>query len=579
MAVNNGYLAAVIYSDGETGTVFPVSWPRINDRHIRVFFDSEELILDIDFIVDSTNITLLTHVVDTDNQLIIMRFTPREDRAIIWSDGTPFVKAALDKEGLNIHYINQELFDWIGLSSTGIGSVCPTPLSTRDTGNLVWAGSLNVWQLSTSFTDFTVRADVVDGYSFATSVSSDDVVLVTQAAQGAQMFRLTSDTDEWCLVCPMTKQETDAIRGRVVYVQSGVRGNALTGVVSVRVQYTTYPDRQRITRLDGKYDVGHTEVSTTVITPTEGSALSQSTVEVVIPYNAVQVAICYTYVPVGAMAVREWLTLGEMSITLEPYENIPKVTFEDAYRLAQGRIKKSYPYSVNTRSVGLRGALRDTSLGLDTLTDSELHCECSSMIYPPTVTIRDPAGGGVGATFANITQGTSLTPIVTEISSTGFVMSTAIKALAYEQRTFVPALIGATVTHTRQVGDLVKVGNMVDFTLELDYTGLDTADTSDFQLSGLTEDTHALGVGDISINPVLSTGLSLLTNDSLHAIIHPTSLNVLSIARSGSANKIYDYNDLKLNAAGSIYMSGRFRTTEKYRMNTYAAHYELRATM
>lgn len=120
MAIDNSYLAAVVYSDGETGTVFPVSWPRINDRHIRVFFDGGELTIDTDFTVDSNNVTLLTYIVDVQNELTIARFTPREDRAIVWGDGTPFVKAALDKEGLNIHYINQELFDWVGLSQTTI---------------------------------------------------------------------------------------------------------------------------------------------------------------------------------------------------------------------------------------------------------------------------------------------------------------------------------------------------------------------------------------------------------------------------------------------------------------------------
>lgn len=126
MAIDNSYLAAVVYSDGETGTVFPVPWPRINDRHIRVFFDGGELVIDTDFTVDSNNITLLTYTVDIQNELIITRFTPREDRAIVWSDGTPFVKAALDKEGVNIHYINQELHDWIGLfDNTTVGAVGP----------------------------------------------------------------------------------------------------------------------------------------------------------------------------------------------------------------------------------------------------------------------------------------------------------------------------------------------------------------------------------------------------------------------------------------------------------------------
>ena len=119
MTIHTGFFAAVIYENGETGSSFPVSWPRADNAHVQVLLNDVELVLDTDYTSDNVGITLSGVPLAISDTLVISRLTPRDNRRIDWGDGVPFVSKALDAEGVNIHYIQQELADQISMAEPG----------------------------------------------------------------------------------------------------------------------------------------------------------------------------------------------------------------------------------------------------------------------------------------------------------------------------------------------------------------------------------------------------------------------------------------------------------------------------
>ncbi len=450
-------------------------------------------------------------------------------------------------------------------------------------GNLFWQGSFNVWQLGVAFDDFTSRADVMDGWSFARAASSDKEVLIIQQEGAVRLQRFTGDvkTDAWYLVGNSDQRATSEYAGKTIYLKTSIRGNGLTGNVSLRVQYTTYSDLQKITAFDGVYPVAHTTLLLQDVTPVSGTTEFQIfNTTVAIPEEATQIALCYIYEPTGTALSEEWFELDGVSKTNRPYLSLPPVPFETALRKARIRIKKSYAYSVAPRSVATLGALTAVSLGLDSLTDSVLAAEVEDMLYPPMVTIWRVTGGGLGATFSNETQGTELTALVSEISTRGFRLETSVKANAYENVVFEPVFGAVTANYTLKDGKGIRVGNQCSVDIEMEYDTLSLADTSDIQIITMPFGGSAKnGAGVATVNIVASTGLAFLATDTVIAGFHPTSGVTLTLSRSGGGNPIYDYNDGKMNASGTILMSCNFMNGFDYNMNTYSAQYELRSTI
>lgn len=446
--------------------------------------------------------------------------------------------------------------------------------------NLLWQGSMNVWQRGFAFDDFTSRVMVMDGWRFSRAAASDSEILVIQQGDFARVQRLQGDTntDICYLSGNMEHDTTKAIAGRDIFIKTGIRANALTGPVSIRVQYTTYSDLQKITEFDGVYSVGHNEILTQVITPTNGVETFEVFDTVLnIPAEAKQVSIVYIYEPTGTSPAEEWFEFSGVSITDRPYSNIPEVPFIEAIDSAQRRYRKSYAYDSFPRTISNFGALTAVSKGQDALTDSVFPADFDvSMLYAPTITVRTPSGGGSGVTFYNETKDAQLTAIVNIISSKGFRIEGADKAVGYEIGTFTPTLGSVTVNYIVQNGTFIKDGDTVNFEIEIQYDTLNLPDTSDVHILGLPfGGADKNGVGNVTLNIAASTGFNLLITDVVYPIFLATSGAAIAFTRSTGVN--YDYNDGKMNAAGTILLSGSYKTSEVYDINTYSTHYEAEA--
>ena len=499
-----------------------------------------------------------------------------------------FDGAVLDIKGLDTWDVvllsSVAINDIDKFASTGLSTLAlvQRPINSIE-GNLLWQGSFNVWQRGFAFDDFTSRVGVMDGSSFSRAAASDKEILVIQQGEPQRIQRIVGDTntDACYLVINMDHEQTKVIAGKPTFFKTSIRGNALTGPVSIRVQYTTYSDLQKITAFDGVYDVGHNELVTQVITPVSGVETFELFDTILnIPSEAKQVALVFIYEPSGVSPAEEWIEFEAVSNTERPHSNITKTPFNVAIEQAQRQYRKSYAYDSFPRTASNFGALSAVSKGQDSLTDSIFPANFDiSMLYAPTVTVRTPSGGGVGVTFYNETKETELTAKVNITSSKGFRIEGADKALGYDAGDFTPALVAvAAPTYTKQIGKYVKDGDLVYFTIEIEYSGLDLADTSDVQIATLPfGGADQNGLGSVNINVNGSTGFNLLSTDSILPAIQNTAGTIIVFPRVTGVN--IDYNDGKMSAAGVIKLSGTYRTSEIYAMNTYSTHYEAEARL
>lgn len=117
---------------------------------------------------------------------------------------------------------------------------------------------------------------------------------------------------------------------------------------------------------------------------------------------------------------------------------------------------------------------------------------------------------------------------------------------------FTPQFNYVSVSYNSQLGKYRKIGDMIWCEIELDYTGLDTADTSVIQIGGLPENVksngHLIGQFDTSN----STGLILQANDVI--LLSSINLTTQIIFTDGTGNS-YRYHNGKLAAAGTLRFS------------------------
>ena len=122
---------------------------------------------------------------------------------------------------------------------------------------------------------------------------------------------------------------------------------------------------------------------------------------------------------------------------------------------------------------------------------------------------------------------------------------------------FTPELTLVTVTHTNQVGRYKRSGNLIFFEIEIDFTGLNTADGSAITIEGLP---YAIGNNGFifgQFNAQDSTGLSFSASDtvSLGGNAGATSINFTDMAGT-----LLAYNSGKMSASGQIILSGHYFT-------------------
>ena len=120
---------------------------------------------------------------------------------------------------------------------------------------------------------------------------------------------------------------------------------------------------------------------------------------------------------------------------------------------------------------------------------------------------------------------------------------------------FSPAFTGVIVTYTNQDGKYYVQDGICYFEIEIDYTGLDTADPSAIQITNLPLSHKDQGRGTVSVNTYLSTGLTLLAADSIQPMFWISNANMIFADSSGA---LVAYNSGKIAAAGKILLSGSF---------------------
>jgi glycerophosphoryl diester phosphodiesterase len=180
MTIHAGFFAAVIYENGETGSSFPVSWPRVDNAHVQVLLNGIELLLDTDYTSDNVGITLSGVPLAISDTLVISRLTPRDTRRIDWGDGVPFVSKALDAEGVNIHYIQQELADQISMAEPG------QVASTFEKYAVAVTAGMQVLQVPAEFRSLTLLIDGVIQFETDAAYTFDGTLQTVTLAEPLQ---------------------------------------------------------------------------------------------------------------------------------------------------------------------------------------------------------------------------------------------------------------------------------------------------------------------------------------------------------------------------------------------------------
>ncbi len=131
--------------------------------------------------------------------------------------------------------------------------------------------------------------------------------------------------------------------------------------------------------------------------------------------------------------------------------------------------------------------------------------------------------------------------------------------LRNEVVSFTPILDFVTVSYTTQTGRAIRDGQKVYFEIFIDYTSLNTADTSQITvgLNNIPWGLRNQGFGIVNTNLILSTGFNFASNDFVSSSFESTG-NQIKFCNSDGTK--YTYNSGKIDASGKIYISGYYLT-------------------
>lgn len=123
-----------------------------------------------------------------------------------------------------------------------------------------------------------------------------------------------------------------------------------------------------------------------------------------------------------------------------------------------------------------------------------------------------------------------------------------------------PQLKNVAISYTTQYGKWQRIGKMVQFDIMIDYTGLNTSDTSYISIDLPTViGIERKGNLELSLNVFASTGLNLSMSDVVHLASYDSSTDLVFV--TPDRNRLR-YNSGKLNVSGKIYISGSFRAAD-----------------
>jgi len=122
----------------------------------------------------------------------------------------------------------------------------------------------------------------------------------------------------------------------------------------------------------------------------------------------------------------------------------------------------------------------------------------------------------------------------------------------YEAGTYVPSFIGVSApSYSTQLGEYVFIGDFVQCSIRLNYTGLDTSDGSDISVTlPATVSTSILACNG-SMNATLSTGFAIATTSSV--IVNINTSGQITLQKPDGVEYTYDGGEIA--TSGAFYLS------------------------
>ena len=121
--------------------------------------------------------------------------------------------------------------------------------------------------------------------------------------------------------------------------------------------------------------------------------------------------------------------------------------------------------------------------------------------------------------------------------------------------TWTPTLVGVTYTADSAVGRAYIKDGICHFEMNLNYSSLNTADTSAVRISGLPIDQANYGFGHVDLNVYESNGFSFAATDTIRPVFWSSNNDIVFADASGTLNS---YNSGEITAAGDLRLTGNF---------------------
>lgn len=179
--------------------------------------------------------------------------------------------------------------------------------------NSVFNGSLQAWQAGTSFSSFSQRAMVADGFTFArTGFASGATVSRVPGSKARYAMRVRRDdgdlsTAMMCLSCVLTVADSIPFRNKPVTLSlrlaAGSGFSAVGGLLGVQVRQTNNATEQQVTGASGLFSVGDSPVgSSGTVLRIDGLWRDLSLTVQNVAKDATQLLIRFSWTPVGTAA-------------------------------------------------------------------------------------------------------------------------------------------------------------------------------------------------------------------------------------------------------------------------------------
>ena len=446
--------------------------------------------------------------------------------------------------------------------------------------NFLWQGAMQIWQRGLSFKPFPSREGVADGWTFARS-SFDAGGVVSQQPGETKKYSLRAlrefgDTSvrTFNLVANMSRDDTLNLIGKTstikVRVKKGAGYSAVNNELFLSVRYSTSNSEQSITAASGQYSASDTFlISKTIVLMNE---LTEHTLSFVLPSDAKQCLFRLQYLPAGTAIAADFFEVEDCELIdfefVSAFPTIPELTQQQALSRAREQLYTSYPLGVAPGTKTTDGALKILSAGNSTEFNSGFNVVLpEGMRTFPSVALFSP-GTGISGRLLNETSGSDVLAMADNIGTSSLSIVPSTLGGHYQEGSFTPAIVGATVTHTSQIGRTTRVGNLRFIDIEIDYNTLDTGDTSDIQITGF--ETAKPGTsGTFSINLQTSTGATFALTDYVVPTLFSAGTTLALTAADGTN---WDYNDGKLAAAGKLSISGVYTVDNDSEINEYSVH-------